>query len=52
MGRSFFGMRCAENRMSVWWGQNGNGSSVFGGDRFGKILILYDDFTQDSIPLI
>ncbi|MBR6426587.1 MAG: hypothetical protein IKS28_02040, partial [Clostridia bacterium] len=52
----FLGMCCAGNRMSEWWMQNetayDHSTRVFLGDRLGKIIVIYEDFTQDLIPLI
>lgn len=52
----FLGMCCAGDRMSEWWGQNETAydhtSRIFFGDRLGKILVIYEDFTQDLVPLL
>ncbi len=52
----FLGMCCAGDQMSEWWMQNetayDHSTRVFCGDRLGKIIIVYSDYTQDLFPLI
>ena len=52
----FLGMCCAGDQMSEWWMQNetayDHSTRVFLGDRLGKIIIVYSDFTQDLVPLL